>query len=67
VDEEELSATATFIFRDGVCFPVVIIKHMLNHWSGGPGENAGCRPEALINPRESCAIRAAGAQKKFRV
>jgi len=40
VDERELTATATFIFPDGVRFPIVITKRTLNHWagSGGPWE-----------------------------
>ena len=37
VDERELSATATFIFPDGVRFPIVISKHTLNHWAGSGG------------------------------
>jgi hypothetical protein len=36
IDELGLEATATFVFPDGVRFPVQISRHTLSNWAGQP-------------------------------
>jgi hypothetical protein len=36
IDEPGLEATATFVFPDGVRFPIQISRHTLPNWTGQP-------------------------------